>query len=256
MVTVCVKNIQKAKTHHSSIITKGPSEQIDSEQIYKMTKPVTKQPLQWAAKPSPGQCIPGLEYFTGRPQMHLKQKIDVLEMVVGWEQTNKFRITDPKTGEVIGMFKEQSGACSRQCCKNMRGFTAQVVDSQGEVIFKMERPFKCSFCGGFCCQCDPDSCCASQQIYVYGRNGENLGSVIQQKGAHGLGWLGCCCCVDWNISVKDNKGLDRYVMRNDLCSLQCGFDDKLLPILDSSGSSSVGARNLQSEFILILRVKS
>jgi len=200
-----------------------------------MTKTVTKQPLQWVQKPAAGNCSPGLEYFTGRPQMHLKQKIDVLEMVVGWEQTNKFRITDPQTGEVIGMFKEQSGMCARQCCKNGRGFKAQVVDAQGDVIFKMIRPFKCSFCGGFCCECEPDSCCASQQIYVYDRNDNKLGSVIQGQGVSGLGWIGCCCYCDWNLSLKDVKGNEQYIMRNDVCSLSCGCDDKHLPITRAGG---------------------
>jgi len=113
--------------------------------------PVTKQPLQWANRPAPGNCAPGLEYFTGRPQIHLKQKIDVLESLIGWEQNNKFRITDPITGDVIGMFKEDSEVCHRQCCKNMREFKAQVLDAQGQIIFQLFRPFKCSCCNGFCC---------------------------------------------------------------------------------------------------------
>jgi len=200
--------------------------------------PVTKQPLQWANRPAPGNCAPGLEYFTGRPQIHLKQKIDVLESLIGWEQNNKFRITDPITGDVIGMFKEDSEVCHRQCCKNMREFKAQVLDAQGQIIFQLFRPFKCSCCNGFCCAGSADGCCGAQQMDVMDSNGAVIGRIQQQDGCHGLGYLGCACCIDWNIELSDARGHVRYTMRNDLCSLQCGCDDKLLPIFDNSNNQT------------------
>lgn len=191
--------------------------------------PVTKQPLQWMSKPSKISGVPaGLEYLASLNSVHLKQKIDALEMFTGWQVKNKFRITDPSSGHVIGMFKEESDTCQRQCCKNMRAFTADVVDAQGDVVFKLDRPLHCN------CFCCPDACDGGcgQEISILDSAGNTLGIARQNRDCSP-----CFCCLDWMLTIRDTAGNPKWVIGNNICKAACVcFDDVYVYIYDPQGN--------------------
>ena len=108
---------------------------------------ITKPPKSnaWKLKPNPIEGLyPGLEHLQGMDSIFMKQRIDTLEVLTGWQVKNKWKLADPVTGEMIAAFKEESDCCERQCCKNARSFKADITDSQGNVLFKMDRPWHCA----------------------------------------------------------------------------------------------------------------
>merc|ERR1711988_707547 len=106
-------NYTRTTTRH--FITSSTHSIIMAEKI-NTTQPKS---YQWMPKPENRGNVPaGLEYIDSLTSIHLKQKIDKLEVLTGWQVKNKFRLTDPVTGQVIGLFKEESDCFQRQCCKN------------------------------------------------------------------------------------------------------------------------------------------
>ena len=123
---------------------------------------ITKQPKSsaWKAKPDALSGIPaGLEHLASLDSIYMKQKIEPLELVTGWQVKNRWKLFDPYTGEIIGKFKEESGCCMRQCCHNARAFKADIVDLEGNTIFKMDRPLHCNC---ICCTKACDGCCGQE----------------------------------------------------------------------------------------------
>ena len=176
--------------------------------------PVTKQPTptQWMAKsPTDTKCRPGLEIFANLKSVHLKQKIDMLEVLTGWQVKNKFRITNPETNEMIGMFKEAGGRCQRQCCNSARAFTADIVGEGDQVLFKIDRPLHCNCC---CCVDACDGCCG-QQMTVMDAAGEKLSFIKQMNSS-------CICCLsDWILSIPDASGQEKFRLENNICRATC-----------------------------------
>merc|ERR1711974_263290 len=163
------------------------------------------------------------EYIDGLPSVHLKQKIDTLEILTGWQVKNKFRLTDPTTGNIIGMFKEESTTCQRQCCKNAREFTANIIDSQDNIIMKLERPLHCAC---YCCPDANDGCCG-QEITILDSQGNKLGVARQDRQCT------CICCMDWMLTIRDVNGSPKWKLGNNICAATCVCcDDKFLYIYD------------------------
>lgn len=202
--------------------------------------PVTKQPTQqqWAAiKPANQQARPGLEHLATMSKIHLKQKIDMLEVLTGWQVKNKFRITDPDTGHIIGLFKEDSECCQRQCCKNARSFKADIVGENDRVLFKIDRPLACQ------CSCCPNACdgCCGQSMEVFDSQGQKILDIHQIQSCHIL-----CCLIDFGLDIVDVQGNFRFRVANNVCKATCceNFSDgcctdKYLHIYDS-GDRKVG----------------
>lgn len=167
---------------------------------------------------------PGLEYIDKLRSVHLKQKIDTLEVLTGWEVKNKWRITDPATGQIIGAFKEDSSCFQRQCCQNVRAFTADIVDAQGDVILKMDRPCHCNC---ICCTKACDGFCG-QEITTLDSTGRAIGKVTQNSDC---AILPCCC--DWMLTLSDASGHQRWKLGNNICSATCVCcNDRYLYVYD------------------------
>lgn len=61
----------------------------------------------------------------------------------GFEQANRYKIMDPH-GNYVGYIAEEEGfmkSLSRQFLRTHRPLKATILDAQGNVIFKIERPF-------------------------------------------------------------------------------------------------------------------
>ena len=99
-------------------------------------QPLKQQPGQYANQQTqltnfqsamPG--VPGgLEYLTQLDTLVIKQKKEMLEIVTGFEQKNRYEIRDAQ-GQLCYFAAEESGCCSRVCCGQNRGFNIHISDT-------------------------------------------------------------------------------------------------------------------------------
>ena len=109
--------------------------------------PVMQQ--QPVAGPPPG-CPPGLEYLTQVDQLAIKQQVEVLEIVTGFETANKYLVFN-SMGQQVYKAKEQSDCCTRNICGPIRPFDMDITDNSGNPVIHLERPLACTSCFFPCC---------------------------------------------------------------------------------------------------------
>lgn len=119
-------------------------------------------------------CPKGLEYLTKLDQVLVKQKIHMLEVLVDWECSNKYKILNNQGQQCYYAFEKSNMLC-RQCCGANRKFKIHIADNNKETVFSLKRPFKCF---GGCNWCAAFRC-AQDEVSVYAANGEQLGYVRQ-----------------------------------------------------------------------------
>ncbi|XP_067946927.1 phospholipid scramblase 2-like [Watersipora subatra] len=140
-------------------------------------QPPAGQQQQWMARPEaiPG-CPPGLEYLTQIDQLLVHQQIELLEVFVNWETSNRYAIKN-SLGQQVFFAAEESETCHRQCCGPQRGFVMHITDNMGQEVMKVNREFKC--CAG-CNWCASADCCA-MVVTVEAPVGNIIGSVRQAQ---------------------------------------------------------------------------
>ncbi|XP_066537555.1 phospholipid scramblase 1-like [Hoplias malabaricus] len=164
-----------------------------------MMMPVPQRPLG---------CPPGLEYLTQIDQLLIHQKVELAEVVLGWETNNKYVVKN-SLGQQVFYVAEETDCCTRQFCGPMRSFVLHVQDNMGQEVMSISRPYRCSSC--FC------PCCL-QELEVQAPPGNPIGYVIQNwhlflpkftiqneqregvlkiKGP----FCACKCCADVNFEV-------------------------------------------------------
>jgi uncharacterized protein YxjI len=109
-------------------------------------------------------------YLTNATSFHVKQKVELLEALIGWETGNKYTVMD-QAGNKIFYVGEESNLCGRQLCNARRPFTLTVKDVAGQNVLVMDRKLDCSCCCGLVC---PDS------IQVSTPSGQLLGTVEEE----------------------------------------------------------------------------
>lgn len=190
--------------------------------------PVMAPPQQqWLARPEPiTGCPPGLEYLTTLDQMLVKQQIEILEALTGWETANKYKVLN-SVGQQIYFAAEESGMCMRQCCGPQRGFTIHITDNLGQEIIRVRRDFKC--CAG-CCWCA--SCDAiAHEIVVEAPVGQVVGYVRQEQS-----------CWEPHYSIRDGNHEPILRMKGPCCIISgpcCTWDQEFL-ITSEDGTQDVG----------------
>ncbi|KAF9352120.1 hypothetical protein BGX26_010010 [Mortierella sp. AD094] len=79
-----------------------------------------------------------------QPALIMTRQIEMMNVLVGFEQANKYAIVDP-SGTPIGYIAEEDTtfvkAMSRQVLRTHRPFKASVLDLEGNEILKIHRPF-------------------------------------------------------------------------------------------------------------------
>ncbi|KAI1316760.1 hypothetical protein EDD11_009498 [Mortierella claussenii] len=79
-----------------------------------------------------------------QPALIMTRQIEMMNVLVGFEQANKYAIVDP-SGAPIGYIAEEDTtmmkAMSRQVLRTHRPFKASVLDLEGNEILKIHRPF-------------------------------------------------------------------------------------------------------------------
>ncbi|KAG5455821.1 MAG: Scramblase-domain-containing protein [Olpidium bornovanus] len=79
----------------------------------------------------------------GHAALAVTRQLEMLNIFLGFEQANRYAIADVH-GNPLGFIAEEDGfasAVKRQLFRNHRPFKATVMNSAGEVILRVERPF-------------------------------------------------------------------------------------------------------------------
>lgn len=140
-------------------------------------------------------------YLRSATSFHVKQKVEMIEALMGWETGNKYTVKD-QSGNKLLYVGEESNMCGRQLCNARRAFTLSVKDATGRSIMIMDRPLDCScFCGLIC----------ADSLSVSTPNGQVLGSVVEEFNI----------CFP-KFSIRDARGQTVLKIEGPMCPMAFG----------------------------------
>lgn len=165
-------------------------------------------PAMMPAPLRPAGCPPGLEYLTQIDQLLVHQKVELAEVLLGWESNNKYLVKNT-LGQQVFYVAEENDCCNRNCCGPLRSFVLHIQDNMGQEVITLTRPLRCGSCLCPCCL---------QELEVQSPPGTPIGYVVQswhpylpkytiqnEKKQDVLKIVGpCCtfkCCSDVNFEV-------------------------------------------------------
>ncbi|XP_060588604.1 phospholipid scramblase 1-like [Ruditapes philippinarum] len=193
-----------------------------------MSAPISNQPqqMQMGVVQQGGGLPPSLQYLAGLDQIIVKQKIEALEVLTGFETRNRYAVLNNQ-GQQIFFVQEESSLCERCFCPMNRGLTLHMTDNNSQEVMQFRREFK--FCTG-CCWCG-EGCC-NMQFTVESPVGRQLGSVR----------TGDSKCKA-HMKVYDASDKHMFTLWGPCCPCQCVCgctDDINFPITDPSLTTQVG----------------
>ncbi|XP_059082980.1 phospholipid scramblase 1-like isoform X2 [Tigriopus californicus] len=195
---------------------------------------VTEQPKSLRNSTQDNRAIsnPALEQLANSDKIVVQQLAGITEaccFCCDYEDENEFEIYD-NFGAVILKAVEHSNCLTRQCCEQLRGFSMDIRDRQGNEIVRVVRPFRCN--NIFCCPC------FNQNMHIEYPKGNVIGSIEQRislypkynvcdskgdaiytiEGPSACKrscrrcccsfWMKCCCCsrdIEFNILEDGEK---------------------------------------------------
>lgn len=190
------------------------------------TVPVTEQPQNSEMISSvPSNAPPSVKYLADLDTVYIKQKMEAIEIITGFETKNKYMIMN-KDFQQIFYAREESKECERLFWPGCRGFTLHLTDNQNLEIMRFIREFK--YCMG-CCWCG-EGCC-NMSINVESPPGKHLGRVT----------IGDSKCANY-VKILDSSENHVYTIWISCCICQdvCCPDDVIFPITDPSLNHEVG----------------
>jgi len=203
----------------------GGDQHIHARDIAKMQQVPGSQIVMMPQPQAMPGCPPGLEYLTQLDQLIIKQQVELLEVLTGWEQRNKYRILN-NVGQQTFFALEESECFQRQCCGPGRGFNMRITDNLNREVIVVERPFKC--CAG-CCWCGSADCC-SMELSIKDGTGQILGHVKQRQS----GWKPHFMIYDANMTEVGR-------IRGPCCICSCPCcGDIPFPITDPKETTQIG----------------
>jgi len=146
----------------------------------------------------------------------VKKKIELMEAISGCETKNRYHIFNRSEQELFTA-KEDTDWCTRQICGQARPVELPVMNSGGEQVLNISRPYRCQGC------CFP---CYLQMAEV-STGGSQLGSVEQE-------WS----FLLPNLVIKDEGG--NPIFRLSLPNWCVCCDDLLYKIYSEQDGSEVG----------------
>ncbi|XP_070381723.1 phospholipid scramblase 2-like [Dermacentor albipictus] len=178
----------------------------------------TLQLVQPNVQPIAG-CPPGLEYLMHVDQLLVHQQIQLLEMIVPFEQENKYVVKNTM-GQFIFMAYEKSDLGTRCCCGGRRPFEMSLLDYRSVEVLRLYRPLRCDSCCCFCCL---------QEMEVYAPPGNIVGSIKQ----------------DWSVvfpylSLRDSGGNVVLRIVGPCCTSSICCNDVVFDIMTKDGKTKIG----------------
>ena len=176
-----------------------------------------KAPAEWMPLPEySGSCPPGLEYLTQVDQLLVHQQIELLEILTGWEQANKYVVKNT-LGQQVYFAAEVSTCAQRQCCGPNREFKMSIIDNNGKEVMALQRPLRC---GSSCC-------CDSWRPYMEVE--APPGNVVGYVKADGCG----CCHPTYFVMDVDMKPIFR--IHTPICGIGCCECEPKYPVKSLDG---------------------
>uniref|UniRef100_A0A0L8HNZ1 Phospholipid scramblase n=1 Tax=Octopus bimaculoides TaxID=37653 RepID=A0A0L8HNZ1_OCTBM len=164
---------------------------------------------QWMTRPTVSNCPPGLEYLTTIDQILVKQQVEILEVLSGFECANKYIIVN-SVGQQVYFAGEESNLCMRQCCGSARGFVMHISDNMAQEVMRITREFKC--CAG-CCWCACCEACALE-IVVEKRKKNTEKTLPTYYGCPDLKLRRSCWLDDFTFKVVVGGGNQIKLYKN------------------------------------------
>ncbi|XP_065179721.1 phospholipid scramblase 2-like [Sycon ciliatum] len=158
---------------------------------------------QWMPAPeAPANCPPGLEYLMQIDQLLVHQKIELLEILTGWEQANKYVVKNT-LGQQVYFAAEVSECCQRQCCGPNREFKMSIIDNAGKEVMCMQRPLRCSH----------SCCCAGWRPYM----------EVEAPPGNIIGYISteACACLHPTFMIQDASQQNVLRIHTPICGIGC-----------------------------------
>ncbi|NXR64768.1 PLS1 scramblase, partial [Rhadina sibilatrix] len=170
--------------------------------------PVQNQPpmdgtIWMPIPPSIPNCPPGLEYLTQIDKVLIHQQFELLEIVTGFETSNKYELKNA-LGQRVYFAEEDTDCLTRNCCGPGRPFTLRIIDNLGHEVITLHRPLRCSSC------CFP---CCLQELEVQAPPGTTVGYVVQN-------WHACLP----KFTIQDEKKMDILKITGPCITCRCCED--------------------------------
>ncbi|KAH3863167.1 phospholipid scramblase 1-like [Dreissena polymorpha] len=186
---------------------------------------VHKQPQSMPMQTQMSNLPPSVQYLNSLDQVFVKQKIEMLEVLTGFETANRYAVLN-KDMQQIYYVQEESSLCERCFFPLNRGFQLHMTDNNSQEIIRMSRDFKC--CMG-CCWCAGGFC--QMVINVEAPVGILVGRIK----------TGNSKCQA-HMQVYDAADNHMFTVWGPCCPCQaiCCTDDIDFPITDPSLTQRVG----------------
>ncbi|XP_055347501.1 phospholipid scramblase 2-like [Paramacrobiotus metropolitanus] len=187
-----------------------------------------QQQIMQAPAQIPVGCPPGLEYLTMVDQLLVKQKVELFELLTGWETNNKYDILN-SMGQQVYYAAEDNDCCTRNYCGPIRPFDMRIFDNAKNEVMHLFRPLKCTGC------CWP---CCLQELEVMSPPGTPIGYIVEE----------------WSFLVpkfRIENANRQTVLRltGPICKISC-CNDVEFPVLSADGTKVVGKISKQWTGIL------
>ncbi|XP_076828417.1 phospholipid scramblase 1-like isoform X2 [Brachyhypopomus gauderio] len=163
-------------------------------------------------------CPPGLEYLTQIDQLLIHQKVELMEVLLGWESNNQYVVKN-SLGQQVFLAAEESNLCTRQLCGAVRPFVLHVQDNTGREVLTLTRPLRCSSCWCPCCL---------QELEVQAPPGNPLGYVTQEWHPY---------LPKFTIRNSRKEGVLHIV--GPFCNCNC-FSDVIFKVVSLDGAAVIG----------------
>ncbi|GAU91053.1 hypothetical protein RvY_03382-1 [Ramazzottius varieornatus] len=182
-----------------------------------MQQPAAASSGQWhfmpAPHPVPG-CPPGLEYLMTLDQIHVRQKVHMIESFIAFEKANKYMVVNAE-GQFMYLAAEMQDYVSQSCFGKERPFEMGVYDHMQRQVMHIARPWACQAC--YC------ACFGLQRMEVQAPPGNPIGFIEQEFSIVGIPkyrilnarheivlrvqgpWMPCGGNVDFQVTTPDGK---------------------------------------------------
>jgi hypothetical protein len=137
-----------------------------------------------------------------QPAVVVGRELEMMNVFLGYEQANRYKIMDPN-GTHLGYIAEEEGfakSISRQLLRTHRKMNATILNPEGEVVFKIVRPYSLVNSRIFIYTADDDLVGEVQQRWNLVRRKYDLFVGTTQFASIDTPFLG------WDFNLTDEKG--------------------------------------------------